>query len=501
MRTKSSVNNIISTVIFNLIIGFLGFVKAKVFINGLSNDIYSLNQLFYQIFGYIAIADIGFGLILNQHLYKAFAKEDKNEVNRIYSSSKKFYKYIGSFMFLIAFVLSFFVQFLTKANVSSFYIQLVFIIFIIRYILDYYFIAPRYVLEADQKFYKINYLIKGAKILETIIEIILVLCGINYFLVLIPGIIITLVIDIYSNKKIFKMYPWLKDNKSFDKKYLAGTKNVVWQKLSGLLNSNTDIILISAFINPLSVVIYTSYNYVTKFLIDTIYIIASAITPSYANVLLKKEDKAFRVFTEINIMFLFIASFVMIMLYGFLSGLIRFWVGQEYLVNNIILFCFCFITFQKISERAIIITINSKAAFKETKTAIIIEAILNFGISLILVNKIGLLGVLLGTIISKIITVFIQQPIYVYKNIFKQKYISYFVNYGLILLISFSFIILFNILNLSFNSLLYWLLYVIAFAIFVLVALFLLFYVFSKSFRLLTKRGLEFIKVRRKLQE
>ena len=150
MRTKNSLKNIISVTFFNLLIGILGFIKVRVFVNGLSNDIYSLNQLFYQIFSYITIADIGFGLILNQKLYKAFAKKDKEEVNRIYSTSKKFYFYIGTAMFIIALLISFFVQFLTKANVSSWYIQLIFIIFIIRNIVDYYFIAPRYVIDADQ---------------------------------------------------------------------------------------------------------------------------------------------------------------------------------------------------------------------------------------------------------------------------------------------------------------------------------------------------------------
>ena len=65
MRTNKSVKNIISIVIFNLLIGILGFAKVKVFVAGLSDDIYSLNQLFFQIFSYIAIADAGFGLILN----------------------------------------------------------------------------------------------------------------------------------------------------------------------------------------------------------------------------------------------------------------------------------------------------------------------------------------------------------------------------------------------------------------------------------------------------
>lgn len=495
MRTNNSFRNILSVVIFNLIVGILGFIKVRVFVNGLSNDIYSLNQLFYQIFSYIIITDIGFGLILNKKLYKAFAKDDLNEVNNIYSTSKKFYKYIGFIIIFIALIVSFFVQYLTKANVSNYYIQLVFIIFIIKNTIDYFFIAPRYVLEADQKLYKINYLVKGIKILETIIEIILVLMRVDYLIILIPGIFLTIIIDMYINKKIYKLYPWLKATDKFNKKHLEGTKDVVFQKISGLVNSNTDIILISSFINPISVIIYTSYNYITKYITDTIYVISSSIVPSYANVLNKENtDKSFSVFSEINILFLFIASFVFIMLYGFLTPLITFWVGEEYIVNNFVLLLFCLIAFQLISERPFTVVINSEGLFKETRLSAILQAIINLLLSIALVNVMGISGVLIGTIISTFLTTFIMNTKLIYNKIFKEKVIKYFRNYLVIFLVNIIFVVLFNLLKLNVNTIISWIIYVLVFSLLVLTILFGIYYVLFKSFRMLVARGVYFIK-------
>ena len=430
MRTKNSVKNILSVIIFNLIIGALGFVKVKVFVTGFSNDIYSLNQLFYQIFGYLAIADVGFGLILNQKLYKAFSKDDKNEINRIYSTSKKFYRTLGIGMMLVAFVISFFVHHLTKANISNFYIQAVFIIFVIRNTIDYFFISPRFIMESDQKNYKINHYVKSIKIIETIIEIFLVLCGANYFVVLIPGIIITIIIDVIVNRKVYKEYNWLNESYKFNKEHLKGTKDLIFIKFAGIMNSNTDIILISTFINPLSVIIYTSYNYITKFISDTIYIMANSITPSFANVICKEsENKSYEVFCELNIFFLFIGSFVFIILFNFLNPLIELWLGKEYLTTSVTLALFCLICFLNISMRAVCITINSKALFNETKVATLLEAIINLIVSLTLVFRLGLIGVLLGTIISYYCTSFIQNACCIYKNVFKKNTFHYFKNY------------------------------------------------------------------------
>lgn len=495
MRTNNSFRNIFSVVVFNLIVGILGFIKVRVFVNGLSNDIYSLNQLFYQIFSYIIITDIGFGLVLNKKLYQAFAKNDLEEVNNIYNTSRKFYNIIGLIIIGISLIVSFFVQYLTKANISNLYIQLVFIIFVIKNTLDYFFIAPRYVLEADQKLYKVNYLLKGIKILESIIEIILVLIGVDYLIILIPGIILTIVIDSYINSKIYKWYPWLKYNKKFNKKHLEGTKDVVYQKISGLVNSNTDVILISTFINPLSVIIYTSYNYITKYITDTVYIVSSAIVPSYANVLNKEnKDKSFAVFSELNILFLFIASFVFIMLYGFLTPLIKFWVGDTYTVNNFVLFLFCFITFLNITERSFTTVINSEGLFKETKLTAIFQAIINLVLSIILVNYMGIAGVLIGTIISTILTTFIFNTKYIYNHVFNEKVLKYFRNYLVIVLINMMFILLFNILDINVNTITSWIIYVLIFSLIVFVILFGIYYILFKSFKLLVNRGLYFIK-------
>ncbi len=499
MRTKKSIKNIISVVLFNLVIGILGFIKVRVFVHYLSNDVYSLNQLFYQIFGYIAIADIGFGLVLNKELYKAFAKNDKDEVNNIYSTSKKFYKYIGIAMLLISFIISFFVHYLTKANVDRLYIQVVCIIFLIRNIIDYFFVAPRYIMDSNQNAYKINYLVKGIKVLEIIIEILLISLGVDYLFVLLPGIAITVIIDLYINHLVYKEYPWLKDNKTYNKKYLKGTKDLVYLKLSGIMNSNTDIVLLSAFINPLTVIIYTSYNYITKFVSDTIYIAATAITPSFANVLCNdNEEKKYSVFCELNIMFLFIASFCFIMLYGFLNSLITFWIGKEYLTNNWTLFLFCFIIFQTISVRAVIITINSLGLFKETKIATILEAILNLIISVLLVRKFKIVGVLLGTIIATLVTSFIQNSVCIHKKVFNKSSLRYFGVYAVIVGINVVFVYLFNIINLHITSVLSWIGLVLGFAILVAIILFIIYYILFKSFKLLTSRGIEFIKVRGK---
>lgn len=482
MRTKNSVKNVLSNVILNLVIGILGFIKVKVFVNGLSEDIYSLNQLFYQIFSYIAITDLGVGLIINKNLYDAFAKDDKEKINKIYSTSRRFYRFIGLFMITISVILCFFIKYLTKAHVSITYLKLIFLIFMVRNIIDYFYVSPRFVLEANQKMYKLNHFIRGIKILEIVIEIVLVLLKVNYIFILIPGIIITIIVNVFVNKKIFKEYPWLKNEKIFDVSYIRGTKDIIWQLIASLLNSNTDIILISTFINPVAVIIYTSYTYITKFIKDTINIVSSAITPSFANLIIKDNDKSYKIFDELDTGFEFIASFVYIMLFCFLTSLIKFWVGEQYTVNIFTLFLFCLSLYQLISERAVIMTINAKGLFKEIKVATIMEAIINLCISLFLVNRVGISGVLLGTVISKIITL-IYNPICIKKHIGMNNVYNYYFKRILCLIYTCVITLIFTLIHLNIKTIISWILFVIVYAILVFIVLFILYYVTFKSFR------------------
>lgn len=485
MRTSNSLKNIITTIIPFAIIGLLGFIKIRVFVNGLSNDIYSLNQLFFQIMGYLALADAGFGVILVQKMYKAFVEKDHDEISDLYSTTKIFFRRIGIFILVASIILSFFVGVFANVNVSNQYIQIVFIIFSFKNSIEYFMSAPRYVIQADQKMYKINLLVNFIKILESIVEIILVLCGVDYLYVLLPGIFIRIFINYVINKIIFKEYKWLTFNKKCNKNYLKDKYNLISQKIAGIFYSNTDIILISSFLNPIAVIVYTSYNYITKFITDIVFMLASAVTPSYANVINDSSDgKEYKLFNEMNIMFYFTASFVSAVLYALFDNFISLWVGKEYLINTIGLLLIIFILYRNISIRMMYVIINSLGLFKQTSKIILLEAALNIVLSIIGIFIFGINGVLLGTIVSTMLTTFWYFPLYIYKNVFHKKSTKYFLQYFACLLIT---AILIVVLHMFFQinaiNFLMWVLYAIIYSVIIVIALFVIYYICFKSFR------------------
>ena len=80
MRKINSLKNFLTTFIPLIIITFLGFFKLKAFRVGLGDEVYALNQVFFQIFAYLSMAEAGIGAIVQKEYYKLFTKDDKETI-------------------------------------------------------------------------------------------------------------------------------------------------------------------------------------------------------------------------------------------------------------------------------------------------------------------------------------------------------------------------------------------------------------------------------------
>lgn len=427
MRTQNSIKNIITTILPFVIIGILGFIKVKVFVAFLRDDLYSLNQLFYQIFSYLSLAEAGFGLFIIQKYYKLLASDDKTEIKKIFANSVAFFRLVGGFIVLASVGLSFFVHLLTRAETGRIYMQSIFLLFIIKNVIDYFMMAPRFLISADQKMFKINLWINAFRIIEIITEVALVYLQVDYLIVLIPGIIIKILANILINRIVYNEYDYVRHIKpSLDLSKLKGIGHIFTQRIVGIFHSNTDIVLISAFINPMTVVSYASYTYVTKFIFDITYMIASAINASFAHVVNNNKHNTRKVFKDLETIFILEASVVFIVLYSFLNEIIRFWVGEKYLISGFSLWLLLLILYLQIVMRPLYMTVDSEGYFKETKKILIAEASINFIISILLINGLGLAGVLVGTFTSILVTSFWYLPGFIYKKTFNQSAGSFF---------------------------------------------------------------------------
>lgn len=445
MRKINAFKNFITYSIPYFLMIILGFVRIDIFIQQLGVEVYALNQLFLQLFSYLSLLEGGIGVLITQRYYQLFITDDKERIKNIYTYSSYFLRKMSLFILLIGVITSFALGYMTNNSLSLGYMQIVFILFILKSIIDYIMFSPRFVIGAEQKMYKINLIINGFLVIEAVLDIILLLNGFDYLFILIVGIIIKFVLNIVINKKIFKLYPWLTKVDKGKMEYIDGIRNVFTHKIVGVVFNNTDIILISSLLNPIMVVMYSSYNYIIKIIRDIIYMLSNSLTSSFGNVYYKEnKETTVNIFEEINTLFLFLATFFSIVLYITINSFINIWLGQQFLLNSISLIFLISILFYSIARRTFIMTRDTVDLFKETRVVSIIEAMTNLLLSIILVKDYGISGILFATYIASLLTSFWYYPYYIYKKVFRNtnkifylKYLlKYFITYTLSILLA-----------------------------------------------------------------
>lgn len=498
LRKEKSIKNFLTSIIPFFILTILGFARLKVLLNSLGTDIYALNQLFIQIFSYVSLLEAGVGTLITQMYYKFFVKNDKKNINAVYTTSKKMLNKISVLMLIVGLIISFFLKLLTNNDLSLLYMQVVFMLYLFRSVLEYFMFSPRFVLQADQKIYKINLILNIFKMVEIVIEIIILQFYKNYVVILLSSIFLRFISYYIANRKVYKEYPWLKkvnlDNSENQIK-IKGMKNVIAHKLAGTVYSNTDILLASAFLKPIYVVIYSSYNYIIKFINDGIYMLASSLTASMGNVMYKeKQENKFLIFRKTNIVFMFCAAFFTIAIYISTNKFVSLWMGKDKLLNSLAFILMTVTLYTSIIYRPFYIIRDSKALYKETQTIAVLEASINFVLSLILVKKYHLTGLLLATVIAGLVN--IGYPLYIYKEVFNENIKNYFYKFFKVTIFTIIMCYIFNRFNFieNANNYLTWFIYSAIYGTIIFIVTFVLFYLLSKDFRDIINEVKEMVK-------
>lgn len=499
MRKVNSLKNFLTSVIPYFVIAVLGFVRIRVFVDCLGNEINALNQLFFQIFNYISLVEAGVGTLVTQRYYKLLIDDDKDTMNLVYSSSVKMLRKVSLIIFAMGVVISFFLEFLTNNTLSLGYMQFVFILFLLRAISEYLMLSPRFLLQADQKIYKINVWINVYRVLEYVVEIGWLYLGGDYIAILLATIVIRIFSYWFTNRKVFREYPWLHYEKDAPKIAIKGMDSVFMHKVSGTVYENTDILLISSFLNPLTVTIYSSYNTIIKFVNDMVILLSTAVTASFGNVMYKdEEEQRYRTFREMNILFFYCAAvFVIVLYYVTNSFVVNIWLGEQYRMVELGFTLMLALLFHNIARRPLLVLKDACAMFRETRMIALLEAVLNLALSFILVQKMGLVGVLLATVIATAASNFWFYPIYMFRNVFHQSYWIYFGKYAftaayVVLLCLFSQIVLPFPQN---AGILLWLIIAAFYGIGVVCLTFFVFTVVFSEFRELVRKSWELLKV------
>jgi hypothetical protein len=167
-------------------------------------------------------------------------------------------------------------------------------------------------------------------------------------------------------------------------------------------------------------------------------IFSSILDSTYAGVgnLVAEGNKhnIMKVFWELMTIRHFVAGFLCFSIYHFIEPFISVWLGPEFILNHTILLLLCIHIYISTSRGVIDMFNHSHGLYADVWSAWA-ELIINVSITIIAGLKWGIIGILLGKIISLLAIVVLWKPYYLFTSGFKEPVTIYWKgvirNYGI----------------------------------------------------------------------
>ena len=439
MKNSKVLKEIFLNFILTLFISLFSFLINRYFAFYLGVQNLGLMKLFTQLLAYLNLAEIGLASASTYALYKPLAEKNYKQISIVINTITSLYNKIFLFILLVGLLLNPIIPFFIKDKIVDKNIYLYWSLYVISTALSYSFVKYSILFTADQKFGFVRLIQGGSRIFCQLLQI-FVIIKLKSFLIFILFLILENIIQyIFYKIHYKKYYSYIFKTEIKDKSITKNLKNLFWHKIAGLIVFNTDLILISKFISLEVVGIYASYQMIIQMIMTVINIVLNVLKPKVGKFIAENsKENIFNYWKNLNILSLFSSILFSFCTYKLINDFIILWLGRDFTLPKLIVFLIMINLFVQ-SFRGITDIFKDGSGFFDDIQLPISEAIINFVLSIILVQYMGLNGVIIGTIVSNILIIFIAKPIMVFKRCFNKDikdYIKIYGNYLILIIIS-----------------------------------------------------------------
>lgn len=436
-RTKNSIRNLLTGVAGQVTSVLLSFISRTIFIYFLDIEYLGINGLFSNILTILSLAELGVGSAIVYSMYKPIAKNDRDTLKALMKLYSKIYTIIGIVIAIIGTTLVPVLDVFIKnkpENIDN--LVLIYCMFLLNTVISYFFSYKRSIITADQREYICTLYRFIFNLVKVVLQIIILTITQNFVLYLAIQIVCTLMENIAISIKADKLYPFLKtkNNVELDKKDKASIfkniKALMLYKICSTMLDGTDNLIISSFIGVAWVGLLSNYTLVIGAVSLILVQIMGSITASIGNIISieskeKQEDIFYNTFFVSFLLYGFSSVCLMILINPFIS----LWLGKNYILHELIVFIIVLNFYIYGMQSTVWAYRSTMGLFIYGKFRPLVSGIMNIVVSIILGKYLGLLGVLLGTTITRILTNIWYDPIIIFKYGFKKSVKSYYLKY------------------------------------------------------------------------
>lgn len=430
-RTKNAFNIIKSSAMLQFVIAICGLILPRMIISEYGSTINGLINTIKQILNYFSIVSLGLGAASQVALYKPLAKENYDEINGILSATRLFFNKTGYVFGALIGITAFIFPLLKNDGVSYWTIASLILICGLGSFLEYIVISKyKVLLVADQKNNIVSNIQMQGYIINTVVSVLLILCDASIILVQLTSTTVYIIRLFMTISYVRKHYPKINFKVKPNTEAISNRWDAFWFQLPDMIISYTPIIIVAVILGYNEASIYSVYNMIFFSLSMIVSIFSAGFAPGFGNVLaLNEKEVLYRAYDTFEFVFFIISFFcygcALVLCIPFISVYIKNSDGINYILPSLAILFTISGLFKSLRTPSNTL-VQASGKFKENKKWNFIEAIVNVILSLILVNKFRILGILLASTITGVIRSIIY-ILYCYKNILKINPIKQFI--------------------------------------------------------------------------
>ena len=428
-RVHRSVMNIKVGMVFYVLGLFLAFFSRKIFLDCLGAEFIGLTGMLMNIMSFLSVAELGIGTSIVYFLYKPLQENNHQKINEVMSMLAYLYRCIGFIIGSCGIIVSlFFPWWFGHLTTGLPLVYFAFYSFLASSVAGYIFNYKQLLVGANQKQYLTQAYFQTIGIVQSLVQILLAYYYRNLWLWVVIGLVFTIVGIIAFNIRIRQLYPWLNINLSNGRKnlkqypeVLKKTRQIFILRIKDFILNRSDELLVGVFVSVTKVAFYGNYSIIIGKLVFLVNILENGLSAGVGNLLAENNERnTMKVFWEMTATRFFIMGMVIFPLVLFIQPLIVCWVGPEYQLSSLIAYLLIFNLFLKLQYSTVYIFIGASGLYGDV-WASWAELIINLAVTLALAPFFGIVGILLGKIISLSIFNVFWKPYYLFSEGFHKS--------------------------------------------------------------------------------
>ena len=445
-RTKNAVNGTLTGVAVKILQLVLSFAVRTIFIRTLGIEYLGLNSLFASVFQVLNLAELGVSSALVFSMYKPIAEDDRQKICELMNLYRYYYRCIGAIVLCAGLVIIPVLPHLIEGTVpEDINLYLVYILNLIATVMSYWLFSYRSsILYAQQRLDIVNIITFFITAFTYAAQIICIVRFRNYYLYLTISIISQIVLNIIAAIVSKKMYPEFNPSGQLPieerKQINSRVRDLFTARIGMVVNNSVDTMVISAFLGLQPVAVYQNYYYVVSSVMAFFNIFFAACTAGIGNSLIVNDDDSNRrLLYNLNHILFFAINFCCACLICLYQPFMKIWVGTDYMLDFRFVVLFAVYLFFEEAPRTMLNFKDAAGMWREDRLRPLITAAANVILNIILVQFIGLYGILLSTVLSFAVIAFPWLIHNIDKCLFKLNipdYVMRYLKYAIVTIVS-----------------------------------------------------------------